>query len=83
MSRELWYYNYHQPHHVYNASAADMYNTTRIISWDFRIKLKEQVRTVVSPNERVPVPIRHPPIHMFFRLLQSNVHIPIQAGEHP
>ena len=38
-------------------------------------------RTIVSPNERVTVTVRDPPICMLLSLLQCNVHIPIETGQ--
>ena len=36
-------------------------------------------RTVIPSDERIPILVRNPPIDVLLRLLQGNVHIPIQA----
>lgn len=35
--------------------------------------------TIISPNERIAVSVRDDAVHVLFGLLQSNVHVSIEA----
>jgi hypothetical protein len=40
------------------------------------------VRTIVTTDERIPIPICHRPIYMLLGLFKRDVHVPIKARQY-
>lgn len=66
--------------YIQNVSAAEIYNTNTSCQgpWGNTSWMR---RTIVASNERISVTVGHCSIYMLFRLLQRNVHVPIQTRQ--